>query len=171
MSPVRLLLNRPSSYKGLGLLALCSALIGPLTLEVIYNHADLWFKGFWQDDAFIKVWLIWTSFGILVTCPWGLDRGFLGINPDIHRNYAISLGLIGVLVYLLFGLPAWIWLIQMSLVHVWDVVSSVVLSGVILTFATLLSCLVESQNSKSILGLVLGNLGGFLLLYWLQVPK
>ena len=171
MNPLRLLLNRPSSYRGLGLVALCSALIGPLTLEVIYNHADLWFKGLWQDDAFTKVWLIWTSFGILVTSSWGLDRGFLGISADIHRNYAISLGLIGVLIYLFFGLPAWVWLIQMSLVHTWDVLSSVFLSSVILIFSTLLACLVESQNSKSMLGLVLGNVGGFFLLYWLQVPK
>ncbi len=171
MNPVRLLLNRPTSYRGLGLVALCSALIGPLTLEVIYNHADLWFQGLWQDDAFTKVWLIWTGFGVLMTCSWGLDRGFLGLDSKIHRNYALSLSLIGVSVYLLFGVSTWVWLIQMSLVQAWEVLSSVFVSAILLAFASLIACLIESYSAQPLLSLVTGNVFGFAFLYWFYVTQ
>lgn len=165
MSAIQILLKRPATYKGLGLIALTSALITPLALEVIYNHSELWFKGLWQDQAFINVWVIWTYFGVLTAVPWGIDRGFLGITPRLHYDYSLVLSLIGVAIYILFGLPSWVWLIQMSLVGFGDMMSCVGLSALILLVSAVLATLIDSRAKYSMFALVVGNLIGMLALY------
>ena len=160
MSSIQLLLSRPSAYQGLGLIATCSAVIGPLYMEVIYNHADLWFQGKWQDQAFSKVWGVWTLLGILVSTPWGLDRGFLGITSTIHKQYCLILSAIGVCTYVAFSLPTWFWLTQMSLVDPWNVLCTVAFSTLLLLLSASTACVIE-QRSSSLWGLVIGTgLGG-----------
>ena len=162
MNPVQVLLARPSSLSGLGTIALCSALAGPLSLEIIFNHADLWFKGQWQDRAFPLVWVSWTVVGLFATTPWGLDRGFNGITKDLHAAYSILLSLIGVSVYLFFSLPTWSWLYSMSLVELGEAFTAVLLSGLVLV-ASAGSASVIEQRTSSLFGLLTGLLVGFIL--------
>jgi hypothetical protein len=164
MSSIQLLLSRPSAYQGLGLIATCSAVIGPLYMEVIYNHADLWFQGMWQDKAFSKVWGIWTLFGIIVSTPWGLDRGFLGITPTIHKQYCLILSAIGVCTYVTFSIPTWVWLTHMSLVNPWVVFSSIAFSTLLLIVSASTACVIE-QRLNSLWGLVFGTVLGCALVY------
>lgn len=166
MRPVTLLLQRPSAFQGLGLIATSSALIGPLCLEVVFNHSDLWFvNNQWQDQALRIIWLSWTSLGIMVSCAWGLDRGFNGLTPEIHRVYSLILSYIGVLVYIIFGIPIWVWLCTMSLAQVSDMVVGVGFSLLILMTAATAASLCESKLS-SLLGLLTGLSLGALLLWF-----
>lgn len=170
MNSVQLLLNRESSYSGLGLIATCSALIGPLTLEVIYNHADLWFTGPWQNEAYPWIWLSWTSLGITLTSPWSLDRSFHGISQEVHRSYSLHLSMIGVIIYLLFGFPTWVWLYQISLVELSIVIKSLMLSLIILFFSSICAALTELKLGSLIslsLGIFAGLLGTFGAWHWL----
>jgi len=163
MKPVVLLLQRPSAFSGLGLIATMSALTGPLCLEVLFNHSDLWFSGPWQDQAFAFIWLAWTLMGLIVSSSWGLDRGFNGILPEIHRTYSLLLSLIGVLVYILFSIPTWAWLCTMSLTETSEAFYAVSLSFGLLIFASCVASLIEDRFS-SLLGLVAGLGMGLILL-------
>lgn len=163
MRPVTLLLQRPSAFSGLGLIATISALSGPLCLEVLFNHSDLWFSGLWQDQAFSFIWLTWTLMGLFVSSSWGLDRGFNGILPEIHRNYSLILSLIGVTVYIIFSIPTWVWLCTMSLTEFSEALYAISLSYGLLACASCVASLIEHKTS-SLLGLVSGLSIGILLI-------
>ena len=165
MNSVSILLNRPSTYHGLGLLATCSALIGPICLEVIYNHADLWFDGLWQTQAFSKVWLSWSILGIFIATPWSLDRGFPGISPEIHWKYSLFLSFIGVYTYIIFSLPTWIWLVQMSLADASSIFQSVALSNIILITVSCFACFWEKRFG-TLSALVSNMVTGLFLIYF-----
>lgn len=172
MNPVTTLLARPSAFSGLGLIAVCSALSGPLSLEILFNHADLWFQGLWQDQAFSIVWLSWTTVGVLSAVSWGLDRGFMGITPSIHATYSQVLSLIGVFIYLLFSIPTWVWLYRMSLVEVIYLFKTVSLSFIILSVSALSASSIEQRLSTLpgvITGLFVG--GGLTHLVWICLLK
>ena len=156
MSSVKILLLRPSAYSGLGLIATTSALAGPLCLEVIYNHADLWFNGRWQDHAFSIVWLIWTLLGVIITTSWGLDRGFHGIKEDIHLKYSLILSVIGILTYVVFSIPTCVWLTQMTLINAWALINKVMISLGLLCLSNVMACVIE-RLFNSIVALMLST--------------
>ena len=132
MGPTFALLSRPHALDGVGLLALSSALIGPLSLEVIYTHRELWFESpaGWQAQGLSLLWRVWLLLGSILLVGWGLNRaatggvagyapmtGVEGLTyvPNPQRYYASLVTLIGSLVYLLFGIPTWIWVSRLGL--------------------------------------------------------
>ena len=125
--PTLLLLNRARALNGLYLLALTSALIAPLTLEVIFTHRTLWFgtEDAWQQQAPHITWALWSGVGSVLLVGWGLNRaptqgiagvphlvGLRGVTaiPNPQKHYASLVTLIGTLIYVLFGLPSWLWM-------------------------------------------------------------
>ena len=163
MSPVKHLLRRPSAFNGLGLIATVSALSGPLCLEILFNHADLWFSGPWQDQSSALIWLSWTSIGLLMSTSWGLDRSFHGLHTHIHREYSLILSMIGVLVYFVFSVPTWVWLCTMSLSSASEVISRLFVSALVLICSASAASIVETKTS-SLLGLIVGlSVGVFIL--------
>ena len=155
--PLHYLLRRPQSYYGLVLLAMSSVLLGPITLEVIFNHRDLWFTraDLWQSMAFSWVWLVWNTLGMLLTLAWGLDRKFNGLQKKLHQHYAILLSVSAVFVYNLFALPTWYWLWSMNLVEGWGLIESIVLSYLIMTLLSIGAIYIE-EHFSSLLALFLG---------------
>ena len=131
------------------MIATASALIVPLTLEVIFNHHDLWFNRSinWQDGAFPLLWEVWTIMGVLLTSAWGTDRAFEGLSKTTHGQYTAILSLVGVFVYCIFGVPSWIWLSSMNLVSGLKLVQTLAMSGVILCATSLLAVAVEVRSS------------------------
>ena len=164
MKSVHILLKRESSYSGLGLIATCSAMIGPLSLEIIYNHADLWFSGPWQDGAYPWIWLAWTCLGLGLTAPWSLDRKFHGISREVHLGYSLHLSAIGVAVYAVFGLPTCLWLHKISLVEASTVIESMSMSVLILLASSISASFAELKLS-SIISMTSGVSLGALLIY------
>jgi hypothetical protein len=144
--PLRYLLGRPQAYSGLVLLALTSVLIGPLMLEVIFNHRDLWFDTMeaWQSMAFPCIWQGWNTIGVLITLIWGLDRSFDGLHQRLHLNYASLLSVIAALIYNFFAIPVWYWLWSMNLVSGIDLLESITLSYIMMTVLSLSMIYVES---------------------------
>ena len=140
MNPLRLLFQQKTPYKGLGLIAFCSALTGPLMLEMIFNHRYLWFNevSLWQQHAFSIMWQGWTYLGIVVTLAWGTDRDYSGLNYELKSKYSALLSLLGVGVYGIFGLPHWVWVYQMKLCTGWSLIQGIFLS---MTLLGVLSCL------------------------------
>lgn len=149
MSPIQQLLSRSAPYRGLGLIAFMSALIGPLTLEVIFNHADLWFsmERNWQEGAFPLVWQVWTSLGVFLTLGWGIDRGFVGLDSETQKNYSSVLSLMGVGIYALFGLPCWGWMASMNLIEGVHALQAILLSISIMSALALLASQIEIRFS------------------------
>lgn len=130
--PTLLLLNKARALDGVGLLAFVSAFIGPLTLEVIFAHRELWFHDHkaWQLKAPLIVWQVWTLIGSMLLVGWGLNRAatggvaglprLVGVKglvklPNPQQHYASVVTFIGVVVYVLFGLPSWLWMSSLGL--------------------------------------------------------
>ena len=144
MNPLRLLFQQKTPYKGLGLIAFCSALTGPLMLEMIFNHRSLWFNesSLWQEYAFALMWQGWTCLGVIVTLLWGTDRDYSGLNYELKSKYSALLSLLGVSIYGIFGLPHWVWVYQMKLCTGWTLIQGFILSIMLLTFLSCVSNLI-----------------------------
>ena len=172
MNPLRLLFRQKTPYNGLGLIAFCSALSGPLLLEVLFNHRFLWFKEptLWQEYAFSTLWQGWTTLGVLVTLMWGTDRDYSGLNHDLKSKYSMLLSLLGVSVYGLFGLPHWIWVYQMNLCTAWILFkgfcSALFLMGILSCMSDLI-CLYTEPFKGLIFSLTLASLIMYLTWGWI----
>jgi len=183
--PTVLLLSRPHALDGVTLLAFCSAVIGPLALEVIFAHRSLWFEteSGWQRYGVSMLWRAWLLLGSILLVGWGMNRaatggvaghaqlsGVLGhvsfANPQ--RHYASLVTLIGSMIYILFGVPTWFWVVRLGLttdeswLFMFGVSAlSLVVIPQLLTFAS-----ATSQRREWIL-LMLGMIWVWLITRWI----
>ena len=118
-SVYRRLLERPQLYRGLGLLALTSALLIPLSLELIFSHRDQWFIGHerWQDEVLPWAWRGHTLLFTVLLSGWSADRAlFFTSTLPARARLAAFIGLSGALCSAFFAIPGWVWLARLDLI-------------------------------------------------------
>ena len=180
LPPTALLLMRRGALSGLGALALTSTLAGTLALETLFAHRAQWYPGeTWQEKAFGFVWCVWVTFGGLTLAGWGLNRaassGFAGVArlqgvagatpvSDPQHHYAELITLISASVYLLFGLPAHLWLVRLELTEEAQVLQRLLLTALAFYAIPLLTCRLGAGR-QALRALVVGLLGEGVTLY------
>lgn len=183
--PTLLLLSRPHALDGVSLLAFCSAVIGPLSLEVIFAHRTLWFvaEDQWQFFAVSMLWRVWLLLGSILLVGWGMNRaatdgvaghvnlfGVKGVtviaNPQ--RYYASLVTLIGSFTYILFGIPMWFWVSRLGLKsqEPWFFLGSVTILSLVLIPQLLTFASTTSRRREWIL-LMLGMIWVWLITRWI----
>lgn len=184
LHPTALLLLRRGALDGLSPLALTSAAVGPLALEVLFAHRAQWYPGeAWQGAAFGFVWCAWVTVGGLSLVGWGLNRaatagvagvarlpGVAGATPvsDPQHHYAEIVTLISASTYLLFGLPAYLWLLRLELTEDTRPLTRLLLTALTLYALPLLTCRlgVGRQGLKALTVGLLGELVALTLAWW-----
>ena len=166
MSAVRLLLERKSSFRGLSAVAVTSALSGPLCLEVIFAHNELWFQANdqWQNVIFSITWQFWIGLGIFLVSGWSIGRGQDDLSERFAFQYGVVLSQVSALIYLIFGIPFMIWLFQMNLVSIGLFLKTLILSMALLSCSAMITARIASQY-KEVTTLIISMCSAIFFLY------
>ncbi len=179
LPPTALLLLRRGALSDLAPLALTSAIVGPLALEVLFAHRAQWYPGeTWQSAAFGFTWCAWVTVGGVTLAGWGLNRaatagvagvarlpGVIGATPvrDPQHHYAELITLISASAYLLFGLPAYMWLIRLDLTEDPQPLTRLLITACALYAFPILTCRLGAKI-QALKALTVGLIGELLTL-------
>ena len=173
-SVYRRLLERPELYRGLGLLALTSALLIPLSLELIFSHRDQWFVGHerWQDEVLPWAWRGHTILLTALLSGWSADRA-LFFTPTLpaRARLAALIGISGALCSATFAIPGWVWLARLDLISGGEATLAALLNLIPLLIAGALSGLLGHRFPPplaALLSICLATAFTFVMWGWLS---